>query len=189
MLVLATPLAAEEPYARDIPLGLWAPPIPDDNPLTIAKVELGTQLFFDPPLSRDNTVSCATCHDPKKGWSNGDRYATGVRGQVGKRSAPSLVNSAYQEHQFWDGRADSLEDQAGIPIEDPTEMDMLLEELAGKLNDIPGYKQQFQTAFGHDATPDTIKMAITTSSSTSVKPLTCRRSRRFRDLDLPIEMV
>ena len=157
MLILAPSLAAEAPY---VPLGLRELPIPADNPLTVAKVELGTQLFFDPRLSRDNTVSCATCHDPKKGWSNGDRFATGVRGQVGRRSAPSLVNSAYQEHQFWDGRADSLENQAGIPIEDPTEMDMPLAELAGKLNDIPGYKQQFQTAFGHDATPDTIKMAI-----------------------------
>ena len=78
-----------------LPLGLKPVPVPADNPLTPGKVELGKQLYFDPRLSCDDTVSCASCHDPKKGWSNGDSFATGVRSQVGGRSAPTIINAAY----------------------------------------------------------------------------------------------
>jgi cytochrome c peroxidase len=123
-------------------------------------VELGKQLYFDPRLSRDNTISCASCHDPDKGWSNGAAVATGIGGQKGGRSAPTIVNAAYQRFQFWDGRADFLEGQALGPIQNPIEMDLTLEELATKLNGIPGYRQQFQAVFGSEARPEHVAKAI-----------------------------
>jgi cytochrome c peroxidase len=92
-------------FSHKPPVGLAALKVPTDNPLSEAKIELGKQLYFDARLSRDNTVSCASCHDPAKGWSNGEAVATGIGGQKGGRSAPTIVNSAYQYFQFWDGRA------------------------------------------------------------------------------------
>ncbi len=151
---------AGEPYEIQYPLGMPKMRIPADNPLTKEKVELGKQLFFDPRLSRDNTVSCATCHNPEKGWSNAERFATGVRDQVGGRSAPTIINSGYFYFQFWDGRANHVEGQALGPIQNPIEMDLTLEEVTEKLNKIPGYKKQFQDVFGTDATPDAIAKAI-----------------------------
>ncbi len=152
------PVRAQESYA--VPAGLKVVKSPSDNPLTAAKVELGKQLYFDPRLSRDNTVSCASCHDPKKGWSNDDRFATGIGGQKGGRSAPTIINSCYQQFQFWDGRAIELEGQALGPIQNPIEMNMTLEELVPKLNKIEGYRKQFQQVFSTDVTSDGIAKAI-----------------------------
>lgn len=143
-----------------LPAGLKEFKVPADNPLTPAKIELGKQLYFDPRLSRDNTISCASCHDPEKGWSNGARFATGVRGQVGGRSAPTIINSAYAPLQFWDGRAVGLEGQALGPIQNPIEMDLTLPEVVEKLNKIPGYRSQFQEVFGTDVTAEAIAKAI-----------------------------
>ena len=134
--------------------------IPADNPLTADKIELGKQLYFDKRLSRDDTISCASCHDPKKGWSNGSQFATGVRGQKGGRSAPTIINSAYFELQFWDGRARLLEGQALGPIRIPIEMDMPIEEVVVKLNKIDGYKAAFRKVFGTDVTSEGIAKAI-----------------------------
>jgi cytochrome c peroxidase len=143
-----------------VPKGLKPLKIPADNPMTQAKVDLGKQLFFDPRLSRDNTVSCASCHDPQKGWSNGEPFATGVRGQKGGRSAPTIINSAYHPLQFWDGRANHLEGQALGPIANPIEMDLTLKELIDRLNGIDGYKKQFSAAFSDGVTEDNIAKAI-----------------------------
>jgi cytochrome c peroxidase len=143
-----------------VPLGLKPVPVPADNPLTPEKVELGKQLYFDPRLSCDDTVSCASCHDPKKGWSNGTPFATGVRNQVGGRSAPTIINAAYSDLQFWDGRALKLEGQALGPIQNPIEMDHKLDDCVAKLNKIPGYMQQFQKVFGTDVTSENIAKAI-----------------------------
>ncbi|MEQ8785517.1 MAG: cytochrome c peroxidase [Pirellulaceae bacterium] len=142
------------------PLGLKKVPVRPDNPLTEEKVELGKQLYFDPRLSADNTVSCASCHDPKKGWSNDDAVATGIGGQKGGRSAPTIINSGYQYFQFWDGRAKHVEGQALGPIENPIEMNMPLDNLVEKLNKIEGYREQFQKVFGTDVTADGIAKAI-----------------------------
>jgi cytochrome c peroxidase len=143
-----------------VPLGLRPVPIPADNPMTAEKVELGKQLYFDPRLSCDNTVSCASCHDPKKGWSNGSQFATGVRSQVGGRSAPTIINAAYSDLQFWDGRAHRLEGQALGPIQNPIEMDHKLEDCVVKLNEIEGYRTQFRKVFNSDVTPENIAKAI-----------------------------
>lgn len=149
-----------------VPAGLDELPIPDDNPLTQSKLELGRQLFFDPRLSRDNTVSCATCHDPAKGWSNGDRFATGIGGKRGGRSAPTIINAAYAHLQFWDGRANELEGQALGPIQNPIEMDLTLPELVEKLQAIPGYQRQFQEVFGTDVNAENVARSIATFERT-----------------------
>lgn len=143
-----------------VPFGLKPVPVPAENPMTSAKVELGKQLYFDPRLSCDETVSCASCHDPKKGWSNGEAVATGVRSQKGGRSAPTIINAAYSDLQFWDGRADRLEGQALGPIQNPIEMDHKIEECVIKLNKIEGYRTQFRKVFNSDVTPENIAKAI-----------------------------
>jgi cytochrome c peroxidase len=158
LLPLTASAADKDPLK--VPLGLKPVPVPADNPLTPEKVELGKLLYFDPRLSCDDTVSCASCHDPKKGWSNGTPFATGVRSQVGGRSAPTIINAAYSELQFWDGRALRLEGQALGPIQNPIEMDHKLSDCVTKLNLIPGYKQRFQKVFGTDVTPENIAKAI-----------------------------
>ena len=142
------------------PAGL--PPVvhPKDNAPTPEKISLGKQLYFDGRLSADNKVSCASCHDPAKGFSNGEQFATGVEGKKGGRNSPTVINAAYGNLQFWDGRAKSLEDQALGPIQNPIEMNMTLEAVVAKLNGIEGYKQQFQQVFGTDVTSDGIAKAI-----------------------------
>jgi cytochrome c peroxidase len=98
------------------PLGLdLYMPVPDANPLTPAKIALGRTLFFDKRLSRDGTLSCASCHDPKLAFSDGRKVARGIGGAEGIRSAPAIVNRGYGKTFFWDGRAKTLEQQALEP--------------------------------------------------------------------------
>jgi cytochrome c peroxidase len=152
----------------EVPLGLKPVPVPADNPMTPEKIELGKQLYFDGRLSSDNMVSCASCHNPAKGWSNGEQFATGVEGKQGGRNSPTVLNSGYYTFQFWDGRAKTLEDQALGPIQNPIEMNMTLDAVTAKLNAIPGYKDQFQKVFGTDVTPDGIAKAIAAFERTVV---------------------
>jgi cytochrome c peroxidase len=160
LLSLTSLAAVGQDKSTAIPKGL--PPIehPADNPPTTEKIALGKQLFFDGRLSRDNKVSCASCHDPAKGYSNGERFATGVDGKIGGRSAPSVINAAYYRFQFWDGREPSLEKQALGPIQNPIEMTMKLKDVVEKLNKIDGYREQFQKVFKTDVTSDGIAKAI-----------------------------
>lgn len=163
LLLFAACIRAETKTAEKpskVPLGLPDVPVPKDNPLTEAKVALGKQLFFDPRMSKDDSVSCATCHDPAKGWSNGDAIATGILGQKGGRSAPTVLNTAYQAAQFWDGRATTLEDQALGPVQNPIEMGMTMELVLPKLQAIKGYREQFQKVFGTDVNAEGIAKAI-----------------------------
>lgn len=146
--------------ADDVPLGLKTVVWPENNKPSAEKIALGKQLYFDKRLSRDDTISCASCHDPKKGWSNDDAFATGIKGQRGGRSSPTIINSTYQDLQFWDGRAKGLEGQALGPIQNPIEMDLTLPEVVAKLNKIEGYKKQFQKVFGTDVTDDGMAKAI-----------------------------
>ena len=152
-LVSATAGAADfgADYPYPVPLGLPAPQVPADNPITDGKVALGKVLFFDKRLSRDATISCSSCHDPAKGWTDQSPVSTGIRGQKGTRSAPSVLNAAYMETQFWDGRAASLEDQAKGPIENPLEMGFNHAELVARLSAIQGYKPLFKAAWGDDS--------------------------------------
>lgn len=152
--------SAQEQYKLKIPLGLKPMKTPRDNPLTAEKIELGKQLYFDKRLSSDDTISCASCHDPKKGWSNGEQFATGVRSQKGGRNSPTIVNAGYSYFQFWDGRAIHVEGQAMGPVQNPVEMAMKEEDVVEKLNKIEGYREQFQKVFGTDVTSDGIAKAI-----------------------------
>lgn len=151
LLVALMPAGAEESDKVPVPFGLPPVDVPEDNPMSAAKIELGKALFFDRRLSIDDTVSCADCHDPKKGWSNGARFATGVKGQKGGRSSPTILNAAYGYFQFWDGRAGSLEEQAVGPIMNPIEMAMPDgKAVEKKLARIDGYRPLFRKAFGND---------------------------------------
>lgn len=105
-----------------IPAGLPDRSVPEDNPLSSAKVALGRRLFFDAALSGDRTVSCATCHRPDHGFASPEPIAVGIAGKKGKRNAPSLLNRAFGKNFFWDGRAASLEEQAIKPIVNDVEL-------------------------------------------------------------------
>lgn len=124
-------------------------PYPADNKSTTKRVELGKLLYFDVRLSASEKISCATCHDPKRGWSDGvpTSKAVGHKGAVGPRNSPVILNTAYQNRQFWDGRVKTLEQQALGPIEADVEMNMPLKVLIPKLNAIDGYKKLFKEAY------------------------------------------
>src|SRR5207249_1838910 len=102
-----------------IPRGLVPMLWPADNPYTPQKAELGWLLFFDRRLSSDGTLACASCHSPEHAFTDGQAVSTGIRGQKGGRSAPTVINRAYSLEQFWDGRAPTLEEQAKGPIANP----------------------------------------------------------------------
>ena len=152
--------AAETGAPSGAPLGLEACPIPADNPMTREKIALGRLLFFDKRLSWDGTLSCATCHDPAMGWADNAATSAGFGGHVGRRNAPSVVNAAYSNTLFWDGRATSLEELALLHIESPFDMGHTRQDLVDQLNQIPQYKEQFQNTFGTDVTSAGIAKAI-----------------------------
>jgi cytochrome c peroxidase len=123
-------------------------PIPADNPPTAQTIALGRELFYDPRLSKDNTVSCASCHNPNLGFTDGLPVARGIRGQLGVRNSPTLLNAAYSPIQFWDGRAATLEAQSAFPIANPLEMNQPHEVSVSKMERVPAYKAEFAQAFG-----------------------------------------
>ena len=111
-------------------------------------IALGRRLFYDVKLSADDTLSCASCHNPALDFSDGRRVAQGVHGQLGTRNTPTILDAAYNLTQFWDGRAPSLEDQSGAPISNPLEMAQTHDACVVKLNRDPGYRRDFAAAFG-----------------------------------------
>ncbi len=131
----------------------------DTNPLTRAKIELGRQLYFDPRLSSDSTVSCASCHSPTEGYSAHTKTGVGIRGQLGGRNSPVSYNRILSGKQFWDGRVDSLEAQAVGPIQNPIEMGFTHEGVVKRLSENPVYKKQFDMVFG-ELTIDRVGQAI-----------------------------
>lgn len=131
----------------------------DANPLTRAKIELGRQLYFDPRLSADSTVSCASCHSPAEGYSAHTKTGVGIRGQLGGRNSPVSFNRILSGPQFWDGRVDSLEAQAVGPIQNPIEMGFTHEGVVKRLGEMPVYKKQFEKVFG-ELTIDRVGQAI-----------------------------
>lgn len=132
------------------PLGLPPVPIPPDNPPTAETVALGRRLYYDPVLSADNTVSCASCHGPQEGFSDTHPVSLGVGGKLGARHSPTVINSAYNTLQFWDGRAPSLEEQAKGPIANPVEMATTHAEVVKRLQADPKYVALFKQAWGTD---------------------------------------
>ncbi len=154
------PAAESEAELLKVPLGLPALPVPEDNPMTTAKVELGKMLYFDKRLSKDGTISCATCHDPQTAWTEHEATSTGINDQVGGRNSPTVINAAFADRQFWDGRAASLEEQALGPIENPIEMGHKLDAMIAELSKLEGYRQQFQAVFGTGVTKEGVAKAI-----------------------------
>ena len=106
-------------------------------PPTAATIALGRKLFYEVKLSADASVSCASCHNPALGFTDRRRHSTGVGGKEGARNAPTVINAAYVPAQFWDGRASSLEEQAGGPIANPIEMNQAHDVCVSKLNADP----------------------------------------------------
>ncbi len=146
---------------KNIPLGLdTARPMPKSNPLTEEKVRLGRRLFFDPILSADGTLSCASCHAPGHGLAGTNRVAKGFRGQETHRNAPSLWNRAYGTAFFWDGRESSLEAQALKPIESATEMGGTVERAVERLQKHAEYPALFRDAFGDAVNADNLAKSL-----------------------------
>lgn len=161
-----------EPKARSrrLPLAVLPSevPSPAENPTTAEKVALGRRLFFDARLSGDNAMSCATCHLPSKAWTDGLPLAKGREGATLSRNTPALLNLAFFERYMWDGRANSLEAQALLPIQSPAEMHQDLDELVRELNAISGYVEQFHSAFGSGATRENVAQALAAFQRTLV---------------------
>jgi cytochrome c peroxidase len=135
-------------------------PVPEDNPMKPEVLELGQALFFDPRLSGNNQVSCATCHDPNVGYGDAKPTFDKYTGGNGARNSPTVVNSGYYNSNFWDGRAASLEEQAVGPIQNSDEMNQPLNELINELSAIKGYQERFQAAFNEGITEQSIAKAL-----------------------------
>jgi cytochrome c peroxidase len=148
------PAAAVKPIGKTLaikpPLGLPAVPIPADNPPTAETIALGRRLYYDPVLSGDNTISCASCHSPATGFTDRNSPSIGVGGKKGTRHSPTVINSTYNELQFWDGRAPSLEEQAKGPIANPVEMATSHDAVVAHLQADPKYVALFKGAWGTD---------------------------------------
>src|SRR5207302_5994695 len=134
-LLLAVTFAMGGEKRLEIPLGLDSfMPVPEADPLTAEKVAMGRDLFSDRRLSRNQSISCATCHDPKRTFTDGKPIAEGVSGRHGQRRVPAILNRGYGKSFFWDGRIATLEEQVLQPIISPTEMDMTVEEALARLH-------------------------------------------------------
>jgi cytochrome c peroxidase len=167
LLLLWASCAAETPANIAVPLGLLPVVWPKDNPYTPEKAELGRLLYFDARLSADGALSCATCHSPQYAFTDSMPVSTGIRGQKGTRSAPTIINRAYSLAQFWDGRAGTLEEQAKGPIGNPIEMGNTPEEVVTRLKAIPGYRALFVKVFAtEDFNMDHVAKAIATFERT-----------------------
>lgn len=163
-------LADEKNHAvidPELPLGLSLGAaeikIPADNPMTRAKIELGRQLYFDPRMSVDGTISCASCHAPDHAFAAPTQFGVGIGEQVGNRNSPTAYNRILSDAQFWDGRAASLEEQAIGPIANPIEMGNEHDVCVKTVAEIPGYKLQFEKIFPDgEVTIENIGKAIAT---------------------------
>jgi cytochrome c peroxidase len=163
--------ASDEEYELEIPLGLDEDlfHVPDDNPMTKQKIELGHLLYFDKRLSKDGTIACATCHAPALAFTDGKPVSAGIGGQKGGRSAPTSINRGFSKVQFWDGRAATLEEQSVGPFFNPIEHGFSShEELLAKLNNIEGYKKRFKKAFGADISIENTGKAIASFQRTLI---------------------
>ncbi len=144
-------------------------PYPENNKPTKARVALGKMLFFDPRLSGDGNMSCATCHSPLFGWSDGLPTAKGFKSKVLGRASPTITNSAYNHLQMWDGRKPSLEAQALGPMLSTAEMNVDLSKAVSFLKNDPTYSASFEKAYpGQGVTDETLAMAIASFERTVI---------------------
>lgn len=155
--------------ALPIPLGLpadtWTFYVPASNPLSAEKVALGKRLFFDPSLSADGKISCGSCHQPERGFADAEPLAVGIGGRRGTRNSMSLLNVIYNPAQFWDGRTDTLEQQALEPLTHPDEMgNRSLAEVLERLRGDAEYRAGFRAAFGENQAIDAPRLAMALAS-------------------------
>ncbi len=143
------------------PLGLPDVEIPQNNPLSAKKIKLGEKLFLDKRFSSDGTVSCATCHDPAKAFTDGLPVAEGIKKLKGTRNSPTVLNAAYYSTQFWDGRVNTFEEQAKAPFINPVEHGLKsFEPIIKIVQKDPGYAKAFREAFGIAPSEITIEHVV-----------------------------
>lgn len=153
----------------EVPKGLLYPDVPVDNQPTQNRIDLGEMLFFDPILSRDSSVSCATCHQPEKFFADNLKVSVGIEGRMGIRNAPSLLNVAYQPSMFWDGGNPTLEQQVLGPINNHDEFDFDVNEIVKKLKKHSVYPNLFYQAYGQDPSVFSLTRAIACFERTLLK--------------------
>ena len=151
---------SDEGYQLDVPLGFEYPEIPDDNPLTAAKIALGKELFYDPILSRDNTISCGSCHIQNHGFADVEPFSLGVDNELGERNAPTLTNVAYKPHYFKDGGIPTLELQILAPFDSELEFDLNIVDAVERLKADEDYSNKFQAVFDSEPTAFGLTRAI-----------------------------
>jgi cytochrome c peroxidase len=158
------PLAA--PRSQDqvgLPKALTASVIPPSSPLAPAAVSLGEKLFFESRLSGDGAIACATCHDPARAFTDRRPTSIGIHGRVGQRNAPTILNALYNKTQFWDGRVNTLEQQAAMPITNPFEMGSpSIDAAASRIAGDKDYQEQFNQAYGRGVNAPDMLRAIAT---------------------------
>jgi cytochrome c peroxidase len=144
-----------------VPAALTDSVIPKDNPQTPEKIALGEKLFFEGRLSANGTVACASCHDPRLAFTDGRPVAVGILNRVGQRNSPTVLNALYNQMQFWDGRATTLEQQAGLPIVNPVEMGQPnLDSAVARIAAIPEYRAGFIRVFAREPNPTDLVRTI-----------------------------
>ena len=149
------------PYHVITPYGFPDMIIPEDNPMTVEGIELGRKLFIDPILSGDGTQSCISCHLQSANFSDTNQFSTGINGMHGNRNASTIINAGWNNSNFWDGRAITLEEQAFSPVVDPIEMNDTWSNVENKLNSNSEYIQLFKQAYNIDYIDSThVVMAI-----------------------------
>jgi cytochrome c peroxidase len=145
-----------------VPLGLDTYiPAPDDNPITVEKAGLGGDLFRDVVLSRDRTISCATCHEAERAFTDAHPLAKGIDGRAGDRRTPAIINRAFGKRFFWDGRTATLEEQVLQPVFNPKEMDLSVDEAVQRLRGT-AYGVRFEKIFGRAVNRDDLARALAT---------------------------
>lgn len=148
VFIPSTPNSGLTPYKLNIPLGLPPVYIPDSLKLTVEGVALGKQLFFDPILSANGKMACASCHIQQYAFVDTGRYSVGIDGIAGTRNSMPLFNLVYAKNFFWDGGATSIENQVVGPIINPVEMHNTLKDVITKLNANEDYKAKFKLVYG-----------------------------------------
>jgi cytochrome c peroxidase len=172
----APPISEAGPLARPkssqqvgAPASATRSAIPPDNPQTSEKIALGQKLFFDGRLSADGTVACSSCHDPARAFTDKRPASIGIKGRVGQRNAPTILNALYNKTQFWDGRVKTLEEQAALPIINSVEMGQpSLDAAVAQIAAVKEYKQEFSRVFGHPPNGPDLLRAIASYERTQL---------------------
>ncbi len=152
-----------------VPVAMTRGVIPADNPQTPEKISLGQKLFFDRRLSADGTVSCSTCHDPALAFTDRKPTSVGIQGRVGQRNSPTILNALYNKTQFWDGRVNTLEEQAALPIVNSVEMGHPnMDAAVAQIAAVKEYQQAFRHVFGRPPNGPDLLRAIASYERTQV---------------------